>query len=137
MTNFLHRVLILCPAARQAAFNTWANANLDPAGGSWFTVGLSATGNIPATFYACNAALTAPQLKLLMQRLCTLASITPPAGWDGLTRTQQKQWLIDQRSAIFNATGIRIRVADNDGTWDDPQGELTQDGLLAIASAST
>lgn len=134
-TQYIHRVLIICPLARRAAFNTWIKANLDLIGGDWFDVGLSASGNTPAQGFWAFAALTNSELKQLMQRLCTLASITPDANWDTFTRQQKKQWLLDQRAPIRTATGIRILPMDNDGVWDDPLTELAAAGLQVIQPA--
>ena len=137
MTNYIFRCLIVCPAANRAAFNTWILNNLDPTGGDWFVASLSAAGNVgdTPTHYWCNAALTAAEFKKLMQRLCTLASITAPADWDTMTRQEKKRWLLGQRAAIRTATGIRVLPMDNDGVWDSPQDELAAAGLNVIASA--
>lgn len=134
-TNHLHRLLCLVPAARQVAVNAWVAANIDPPpAGPWFTVALSATGAAPATHYWCCSALTAAELKRWMMRLCALAGIGEPAGWDGWTRVQRKQWFLDQRAAIRTATGIRVMLADNDGVWDSPQEALQAAGLQVIGA---
>ena len=129
-------MLAVVPVARVVAFNSWLKTNIDPGGGDWLTPSLSATGTAPATFAWFSAALTPAQLKLLMIRLCALSGIVQPAGRDGWTRQQRKQWLLDQRAAIRTATGIWVAPQDNDGQWDNPQDALTFLGLQAIRPAT-
>lgn len=132
-TQKLHRLVIITPAARRAAINTFFATQLDE-GGDAFTVGLNASGSQDdaITHYWNNRSYTPQELKKLMQRLCNLANILPPADWDTITRQQRKQWLLNQRQTIRNATGIWIMVADNDKQWDDPNG-----GLLAMVLKTT
>jgi hypothetical protein len=132
MTNHTVRVLALVPAARQAAVNTWVKNNLDPAGANWLNVGLNATGSGAPTHYIFNAALTVPQFKLLATQLLSMASLTLPANWDTLTLTEKFTWFRAQFTAIRTATGVRLRVFNNDLVWDNPQDELTAAGLKMI-----
>jgi hypothetical protein len=130
-TQHLYRVLAVVPAARVAALNSWLKANLDAGGGDWLTPSLSATGDAPFTHAWFSAALTAAEFKLVMQRLCTLASVTPPADWDQLTRAERKAWLLSQRPAINAATGVYVQAMDGDGVWDLPGDALAAKGLAA------
>ena len=58
MTRFVHRIVIVVPAARQAAANALAR-QIDPVGGDkTFTVPLSPTGALPATHYWCATSAT-------------------------------------------------------------------------------
>lgn len=135
-TQHIHRLALICPVARQAAFNAWVHSSgLDSSGGPWLTVGLSPTGNTPATHFVCNAALTNQELRLVMVRLCQLASIAQPASWDTMSRQQRKQWLLDQRTPIRTATGIGILPFDNDGQWDSVEDVLVALGLKVITPA--
>ena len=127
------RLLMLIPAARQGAITTWWDANIDPGQGArTWGVALSATGSPPATHYWCSTALTAPQLKLVMQRLCIMAGIAAPAAWDTWSRAVQRQWLLDQRAAIRTATGIWIVPDANEAVWSDPGAALALLGLQQI-----
>lgn len=128
-TQYLHRLLFVVPAASVTAFNTWIRNNLDASGGDWLVANLSASGSAPFSHGWCCFAATIPELKKVMQRLCTLASITPPADWDTKTKAQKKQWLVDQRQPIQTATGIRVHEMNNDGVWDNVQLALTAMGL--------
>lgn len=135
MAGYFHRVILLVPAAKQATVNSWVQANLDSAGGPWFSAGLSPSGNAPATYYWCSVGLTGPQLVALLRKLCQLASLTPPADFDSYTRQQQAAWVLSQQSTIYSATGLWIDRCDNDGLdWDDPAGALAVVGLQVINS---
>lgn len=123
-TQHHYRVLLVVPAGRASAFNQWVKANLDPAGGDWITARLSASGEAPFTHGWCSAALTAPEFKLLMERLCAITSITPPADWDERAAGSRIQWLKEQRVPIFTGVGIHIQVMRNDEAWDDPSDAL-------------
>jgi len=94
LTQYLYRLLILVPAVRQAALNTWWKANID-ASGDTFTVGLNASGidaDAPTYYWACMS-LTAAEFKKVMARLCNVAGITPPADWDAKNRDGKRDWL--------------------------------------------
>lgn len=132
MTNHLVRLLALVPAARQNAVNNWVKANLDPTGANWLRVGLSPTGNAPATFYLFNAALTVPQFKLLAAQLLQMASISLPNDFDSMTLAEKFTWFRAQIPTIRTATGIRLRVFNNDAAWDNPNDELAAAGLKPV-----
>jgi hypothetical protein len=132
-TQHEYRFLAIVPAASIAQFNTWLRNNIDPAGGDWLVANLSATGLAPATHGWFSAALTPAQMKQVALRLCTLASVTPPADWDTMTRAQRKAWLIGARAAINTAIGVWIQPSDNDGDWDNPAAALAAKGLQVIA----
>lgn len=133
-TQLIRRVLFLVPDARKNALVTWWLANVDATDINLLSVGLSTTGNAPATHWASCAALTDIQFKKVMQRLCNLASITPPANWDSMTRDEKRDWLRSQITPIRQSTGIGIRVDDNDNGWDDYQAAITAAGLRFITS---
>jgi hypothetical protein len=134
-TNFIHRIILVVPAARVAAFNTWVRNNLDAAGADWLAASLSVLGSAPATHALCNAALVPADCLKVLRRLCTLAAVTPPADFDTYTRAQKKQWVVDSRAAIRAATGIRVFLADNDGAWDSVGDVLSAAGLQRILPA--
>lgn len=132
-TQHLVRLLALVPAARQNAVNTYIRNNLDTTGGNWLTVGLSASGNAPATHYAFNAALTLAEFKLIGRQLLQMASLDLPGNFDTMTLAEKFTWFRSQLAAIRTATGIRLRVYNNDGVWDDPMDELAAAGLKVIS----
>lgn len=132
-TNYVHRVLLAIPNARKAAVVAWWDANIDPGqGATTWSVGLSATGNLPAVAWWCSVALTDDQLRTLAIQLCAMANITPPANWGSLTIQQKRQWVIDNAPAIQTATGMRIVRDDNDAAWSDPDTLLAAAGLQRI-----
>lgn len=133
-TNYLHRVLLIIPAARINGINAYIKAQVDPAGGDWFTANLSASGSAPATHAWCNAALTDVMGRKLLLRLVQQASIPEPADWDTKTRQQKKQWLLDQRATVRSRTGVWVVPMHNDDVWDDPAEALTVMGLQTIRS---
>ena len=137
-TQFIHRLLIITPAARRPAFNSFwaANVDTDGDGGRTFTVPLNATGDpsTPAShFWACTS-LTTAQLTSVVKRLAQLASLTPPPDWETFTRNQKRDWLRSQIASIRTATGVRLIVDDNDSIWNDYDAELTRAGLKTITS---
>ena len=127
------RWLIVSPAARQAALNAYWAAQIDTDGGGefTFTVSLNATGLIsdPATHYVSCTSLTRAQAGAFVRRLCILAGIAQPSGWEDWTKAERLQWLTAQRPAIVAATGIRFWRSDNDGEWDDFRTRLEAAGL--------
>lgn len=133
-TNFIARILWAIPAANQAAYNNWVQANLDPDGGDrTFTVGLSPTGTAPATFYVSCGAYTLAELKKIVQRLCQLAGISVPANYDDMTRAEKRVWFRSQIPTIKAQTGIRaLLLDDNDGDWSDYQAQIAAAGLKTI-----
>lgn len=137
-TAFLHKLLIVVPAARQAALNGWWLANIDPVGGAQtFTAGLSTTSALPATHFWAAPSLTNAELKLVIQRLIALANaggagIVLPAGWDTMTRAQKIAWVESQWAAIKTATGIDGRFDPNDGAWSDYQAKAAGNGLRPV-----
>jgi len=133
MTNFTRRLLILIPASRRTAFNTWINNNIDLTGGDWFYMPLSTTGSDPATHYWASAALRETQLGLIMRQLATMASITLP-DWQNMTRPQREQWVVDNLVTIRTVLGIRIRMSDNNGREENRDSELAASGLLLVST---
>ena len=136
MTQFQHRLLIIVPVARQAAFNTWWAVNIDTvgAGDKTFTTSLNASGleaDPPTHYWACMS-LTSAELKKVVLRLLQLAGITPPADWDTFTRDEKRDWLRGQIPAIRTAIGVRLLVDDNDRQWDDYSAVLGRAGLKVI-----
>lgn len=135
-TQHVHRLLLLIPAARRAAVRNWWTANLDAAdGGATWAVALSASGSLPATAYWCSAALTGPQLRLLILQLVQSAGLAVPdtTGWG---RADYVTWVATNAAAVQAATGIRVRRSDNDGGWDAPEALLAAAGLRRVAPAS-
>lgn len=134
-TQHLHRLVVIIPAAHRTALNNFFATQLDE-GGDAFTIWLNASGSNQdaITHYWNNRSYTPAELKKLMQRLCNLANITPPADWDTMTKQQRKQWLLDQRQAVRDATGIWVMAADNDGQWDNPQDGLAHESLQTTSS---
>ena len=129
-----YRLHAIIPAARVAAVNTWIKANLNPEGGDWLTPSLSATGNAPYTYAHCSAALTVPEIKLILTALAAQAGRTLPADWDSRTRAQRKAWLVSARNAIDSNSGIYLTLSDNDGEWDRVETALSRKGLQTAVS---
>jgi hypothetical protein len=139
-TQYLHRVLIICPSSRRTAMVNFWNANIDPGqGAATWSVPLNATGNPadPITHYVISGAFVPADLTRLVTRLCTLAttagtSITPPANWQTMTRAEQLDWLRDTLPSIRQATGIAVVRDDNDGEWSNADATLEALGLKRI-----
>lgn len=116
--NHHYRVVVIIPAARVNAFNTWVQNNLDP-GGVWFIPSLQGKN------YAwCSGGFTAAQARLIVNQLCTVASITPP-DWANMTSAQRRRWAVDNRAAIRQAASCWIDISDNAGSWTPPDDILS------------
>lgn len=134
-TQHQFRMLFVIPAASKASFNTWCRANLNGGiGDDWFSgLGLSPTGNLPATHFWCSAALTPAEAQLAVQRLCTVSGVPIAPTWGTMTKAQKIQWTMDNRAAILAGAGnLRVRAMDNEANWDDAMAELTTAGLKVI-----
>ena len=131
-TQHLFRLILIIPALRQAAFNTWWKANLDAAGGDkTFTTGLNATGAGAPTHYWMNGAFTVSELKIIMRRLANLSGVVEPATWDSMTRAQKFNWFRNNKPSMSGII-VDIEPMPNDGIWLDPQEVLTRAGLKTI-----
>jgi hypothetical protein len=131
-TAFLHRLLVIVPAARCAALNAFIKGGINPSGGDWFAANLSASGTAPATHAWASFAVTDAQGKILLGRLAQQAGLTQPASWDSFTRAQKRQWVLDQRAAVRTAIGVWLVPDNNDGAWSDPAAALAVLGLQLI-----
>lgn len=138
-TSFLHRLIVVCPASRFAALNTFWRAQIDSADDVTTWPGLNATGlpADPVTHRWCSTALTETLLRPIIVQVCGLASVTPPTvgTWNGWTRAEKRGWLAGVRASFLASTGIWLALSDNDGAWDDPAVVLAAmgSGLKVIA----
>lgn len=130
-TQHLHRIVCIAAEARCATINTAIKNNLDPDGGDWLSVRLSASGNLPATHWAFSAQLTNAGVLWVLNRWYALAAMTPPA-WGTLTRAQIRSRLATDRTALVAASQVRMFHCDNDGVWDQPGELLAAIGLQVI-----
>ena len=130
-----YRLYAIVPAARVATVNTWVRNNLDPTGGNWLSLNLSADGTAPYTHAHFSAALAVPEIKLILTALAAQAGRTLPADWDARTRAQRKAWLVSARNAIDSNSGIYLTLSDNDGEWEAPEMALAHKGLQTAIAA--
>jgi hypothetical protein len=135
-TSYIHRLTLVIPATLQASINTWITANIDPTGGSWFVNGLSASGTTPATYYWTNAALTDSQCLSIVEKICQLASITPPSTWSSMTQAQKQAYVASIVVAVQAAVGIYILLDNNTSVWTPPTTVLATLSLQVIPSGS-
>lgn len=133
MTNYIHRLIIIIPASRQSAFNTFFKNNIDTVGGErTFSVGLNYSGlaSSPITHYWAGISLTDIELGRIMIRLAQLSGISEPSNWDSMTRLQKLSWVLDNRVSILSAIGVRIFRDDIDGEWTRGVDALTEHSIL-------
>lgn len=128
-TQHLYRLHAIVPAARVAAVNTWIRNHLNPEGGDWLTLNLSATGEPPYTHAEFSAALTVSEIKLILSQIATIAGRSLPADWDTRTRAQRRAWLASARALIDAGSGIYLTLSDNDGAWDRVEDAREHKGL--------
>lgn len=70
MAGFTRRFLIVARADMATKANAAAHAaDMDPSGGAWFDVPLSASGSLPAQAYWCSAAMTTAMAVAIRTRL--------------------------------------------------------------------
>lgn len=133
-TAHQYRILFVIPAASRVSFNTWIRNNLNPEGGDWFGgLGLSPSGNLPATHFWCSAAFTGQEAQVVVLRLCTMSGVPIDPNWDNMNKAQKIAWVQDNRAAIRAGTGnLRVRMMNNEADWDDSMAELTAAGLKVI-----
>lgn len=137
-TQFVHRILVIVPAANVAAVVAWFQANVGaksvPTG---LGPGLSASGSAPATHAWMSGSFVDADCKAILAKLCQLASLTPPTDpqWAGWTQTQKISWLASVQGGIKSGYGLYVTLADNTGTWSDPAAALTALGLKVIGGS--
>lgn len=131
---FQHRIILVVPAAKAAAVVAWLQANVDPAHDANLGPGLSPGGNPPATHRWMCGSYVDSDCRQILQKLCQLASVTPPtlATWNGWTQAQKIAWLAGVRAGILSGYGAYVGLADNTHTWDDPQAVLAALGLQPV-----
>lgn len=130
MATHPHRLVIVCPAARLAAFGTWWSANIDPADNCSMWPPLNASGSDAdvVTHRWCSTMLTNAQWRAVVVRVCQIANVTPPTAgqWNGWTRAQKRAWLTSTRDDLLSASGIWLDHSNGDGAWTDPEATLTR-----------
>lgn len=135
MSDKIHRVVIIFPANRVAAFNAWFRQNIDNRVKDNVTVGLNGTGSSaqPATHYWCCGSFNESDLVKLLDRLTSQTGISRPGSWNQMSRTEKKTWLTNIRNGVFTAIGVRIFYIENDAkNWDDQMSLLNGTGLKPI-----
>ncbi len=131
-----HRLIGIVPTAKASVVGTWWATNVDADEDYTKWPPLNATGlpADPVTHNWFNTALTDPQCKAVLTKLCQLSGVTPPtnAQWNGWTKQQKRAWLLSVQAAIITGYGLLVTLADNTGTWDNPANALTLMGLKVI-----
>lgn len=116
------------PQADKNSLNNWFRNNVDPGGGDWLDINLSATGNNPFTHCGCSSVVTERDATRFLRRLFTLASLTPPADFDAYTRKQKAAYFLSQAAAVKAAIGVAVTVSDF-GPASGFDALLAQEGL--------
>lgn len=137
-----HRLVIIVPEARVPTFGTWYASNIDPLDNCTEWMRLNAAGDDAApTHRWASTALTDAQMRLILLRVCQIASRTPPTAgqWSSWTRPQKVAWLDGTRDAMYAACGIWLDICDQGAAWRAPEAALTRTGTrrrqVAAASA--
>ncbi len=134
-TAYEHRLTLIIPIAQAVTVATWINTNLAPD-----TVptnlgpALSDDGGKTATHRWCSVALPDEFTRVVLNRLCDLASVTKPtaAQWRNRTRAQKRTWLRGVQQNIRDGFGVYVTLSDNEGVWDSPDEALAAMGLSRI-----
>jgi hypothetical protein len=133
VTNWKHRLIVIAPVAALTTLGQWWSQNVDSSDDTSTWVSLNATGLMadPETHRGCNTALTEALARSIMVRVCNLATVTPPTlgTWNGWNKAQKYAWLAATRNQLHTNTGVWLDLADNEGTWTDPQGVAAARGL--------
>lgn len=129
-TIYLHRLIVVCPAARLVAVGAWWAANVDASddASAWPALNPSGDPSQPLTHRWCSTALTESLLRAVIVRVCQIAGVTPPTvgTWNGWTRQQKRTWLDGVRDQLFTQTGIWLDLCGNDELWNNPEAVLTR-----------
>ena len=124
MTAYQHRIILIVPAAKIAAVASWFQANIGPNSvDASLGPGLNAAGDASAaTHNWLDGCYTDAECRQILAKLCQLASITPPTlpTWQSWTQQQKISWLKSVQASIRTNYGVYVTLADNRGTWDDP-----------------
>jgi len=111
-TSYLYRVWLIVPAARQAGLNQFIREEFDT--GDWLLVPLSASGNGPATHFACCFACTHDQTSTWAERLTTDGGVPLPAGFTAYTPDQRIAFMEGAYPTLKQLTGVVVRTCRND-----------------------
>lgn len=132
MGQWQHRLIIVVPAARVAAFGAWHAGNIDPTDDCSGWPELNAAGDdSPGSHRWCGAAFTDAEMKLLVGRAAAMSGLTPPKAseWQAWTPAEKRAWMRSLRDQLYAATGVFIAVCDQGGRWDSPDEVLAAIGL--------
>ena len=121
-SRYCYRVIVVVPAALKDTINALVYQQLDPSGGmTTLSVGLSASGQEPATHYWCASSL----VEAAMQKLAGLSQAFPTV--------QMWIWRLDntvgQLSQLFaGCPNVQVGLVT-------PEAALTAAGLQRLATA--
>ena len=135
-TSYLYRVWLIVPAARQAGLNQFIREEFDT--GDWLLVPLSASGNGPATHFACCFACTHDQTTIWAERLTTDGGVPLPPGFGSYTPDQRIQFMEGAYLTLKSLTGVIVRTCRNDVMpWTlDFDSILQTEGLKRVSDVS-
>jgi hypothetical protein len=136
-TIWVHRLIMVVPAAAWASVGSWFQANIDANDNLSTWPRLNATGvpTDPLTHCWSHASYTEGLARTLLVRVCNLAGVTPPTlgQWNDWNKPQKYAWLSATRAQFYAQTGLWLDLADND--WDDPTAALDALGLKQLVVA--
>ncbi len=126
-----HVVSIIIPNNRKNQFNRYMQ---DLYGGDdWFSVPLSASGNLPATHWGCTGLMGAVPLARVMKRVADLAKLSEqPDDWEKWSRERRQKWVKDNESEVRSKVTIRMRLDDPDGPKDRLEQLMAEANLQRI-----
>jgi hypothetical protein len=111
-TSYLYRVWLVVPAARQAGLNQFIREEFDNA--DWLLVPLSASGEEPATHFACCFSCTHDQTSTWAERLTTDGGVPLPTGFGSYTPDQRIAFMEAAYAQLKQLTGVIVRTCRND-----------------------
>ncbi len=139
-TLYQHRLLIICPAAKQPAVASWIDANISVpgctacVGSTWPGLNASGLATDPATYYWTSVALVDGHCKAITAKVYQLAGGTPPSSgtWNGWSQAQKIAWLQSVQANIWSSYGVWLELCDNVSVWTDAIAVATAKGLKVI-----
>lgn len=138
-TQYIHRILAICPVGKMTAVATWIQGNVDatfpnPCGEALNATGLFADA---ITHYLWTASYTDSQAWAILQEICVLASVATPstATWNGWTQAQKISWLQSVHAGVLAGYGLYVSLCDNTAlSWDSIPAAIAAMGLQPRAT---
>jgi hypothetical protein len=121
--------LILIVKANKVNDHKAAAAEIDPGSDSWFTCGLSPTGQEPATHYLTQIAVGDTEALKYMKKV---GNSNKPQDWKKKDRSQKKGWVQAEMNKLGTGHGTFLVLNNSEGYQEKIKDLLATAGLEII-----